>query len=122
MKLLLTGLSHHTAPVEVRERLAIPESLLAEALGLLCQVAGADEAMILSTCNRVEIAVTTQNGDATAVRQFLAARNNAEPGSLDAYLYELSDRDAIRHIFRVAASLDSMVIGEPQILGQMKAA
>jgi glutamyl-tRNA reductase len=122
MKLLLTGLSHHTAPVEVRERLAIPESLLAEALGLLCQVAGADEAMILSTCNRVEIAVTTQDGDATAVRQFLAARNNTGPGSLDAYLYELSDRDAIRHIFRVAASLDSMVIGEPQILGQMKAA
>jgi glutamyl-tRNA reductase len=122
MKLLLTGLSHHTAPVEVRERLAIPESVLAEALGLLCEVAGADEAMILSTCNRVEIAVTTQNGDATAVRQFLAARNNTGPGSLDAYLYELSDRDAIRHIFRVAASLDSMVIGEPQILGQMKAA
>ena len=123
MKLLLTGLSHHTAPVEVRERLAIPESVLAEALGLLCQIAGADEAMILSTCNRVEIAVTSENGDATeAVRRFLASRNNAEPGSLDAYLYELSDRDAIRHIFRVAASLDSMVIGEPQILGQMKAA
>jgi glutamyl-tRNA reductase len=122
MKLLLTGLSHHTAPVEVRERLAIPESVLAEALALLCEVAGADEAMILSTCNRVEIAVTTQDGDATAVRQFLAARNNTGPGSLDAYLYELSDRDAIRHIFRVAASLDSMVIGEPQILGQMKAA
>jgi glutamyl-tRNA reductase len=122
MKLLLTGLSHHTAPVEVRERLAIPESVLAEALALLCEVAGADEAMILSTCNRVEIAVTTQDGDATAVRQFLAARNNTGPGSLDAYLYELSDRDAIRHIFRVAASLDSIVIGEPQILGQMKAA
>jgi glutamyl-tRNA reductase len=123
MKLLLTGLSHHTAPVEVRERLAIPESVLAEALGLLRQIAGADEAMILSTCNRVEIAVTSENGDATeAVRRFLASRNNAEPGSLDAYLYELSDRDAIRHIFRVAASLDSMVIGEPQILGQMKAA
>jgi glutamyl-tRNA reductase len=123
MKLLLTGLSHHTAPVEVRERLAIPESVLAEALGLLRQIAGADEAMILSTCNRVEIAVTSENGDATeAVRRFLAARNNTGPGSLDAYLYELSDRDAIRHIFRVAASLDSMVIGEPQILGQMKAA
>jgi glutamyl-tRNA reductase len=123
MKLLLTGLSHHTAPVEVRERLAIPESVLAEALGVLCQVAGADEAMILSTCNRVEIAVTTQDEEAAdAVRQFLSARNNTGPGSLDAYLYELSDRDAIRHIFRVAASLDSMVIGEPQILGQMKAA
>jgi glutamyl-tRNA reductase len=123
MKLLLTGLSHHTAPVEVRERLAFPEPVLAEALGTLRQAAGADEAMILSTCNRVEIAVTTQNGNATdAVRRFLAARNSADPGSLDAYLYELSDRDAIRHIFRVAASLDSMVIGEPQILGQMKAA
>lgn len=123
MKLLLTGLSHHTAPVEVRERLAFPEPALAEALGTLRQAAGADEAMILSTCNRVEIAVTTQNGNATdAVRRFLAARNSADPGSLDAYLYELSDREAIRHIFRVAASLDSMVIGEPQILGQMKAA
>jgi glutamyl-tRNA reductase len=123
MKLLLTGLSHHTAPVEVRERLAIPESVLAEALGALLQLDGADEAMILSTCNRVEIAVTMQNGDATgAVRRFLTARNNSDPNSLDAYLYELSDRDAIRHIFRVAASLDSMVIGEPQILGQMKAA
>jgi glutamyl-tRNA reductase len=123
MKLLLTGLSHHTAPVEVRERLAIPESVLAEALGVLLEIAGADEAMILSTCNRVEIAITVQSGDATdAVRRFLAARNNSAPGALDAYLYELSDRDAIRHIFRVAASLDSMVVGEPQILGQMKAA
>lgn len=123
MKLLLTGLSHHTAPVEVRERLAIPEPALSEALEALRQIAGADEVMILSTCNRVELAVTTENGDATdAVRRFLAARNNADPNSLADYLYELSDRDAIRHIFRVAASLDSMVVGEPQILGQMKAA
>jgi glutamyl-tRNA reductase len=107
----------------VRERLAIPDSVLAEALGLLLEIAGADEAMILSTCNRVEIAVTVQSGDATgAVRRFLASRGNSDPGALDAYLYELSDRDAIRHIFRVAASLDSMVVGEPQILGQMKAA
>lgn len=123
MKLLLTGLSHHTAPVEVRERLAIPASVLAEALDALRQIVGADEAMILSTCNRVEIAVTIENGDATdGLRRFLASRNHAEPVSLAGYLYELSDRDAIRHIFRVAASLDSMVVGEPQILGQMKAA
>ena len=123
MKLLLTGLSHHTAPVEVRERLAIPEPVLAEALEALRRIAGADEVMILSTCNRVEIAVTSESDDATnAVRRFLAARNNADPNSLGAYLYELSDREAIRHIFRVAASLDSMVVGEPQILGQMKAA
>lgn len=123
MKLLLTGLSHHTAPVEVRERLAIPASVLLEALDALRQTVGADEVMILSTCNRVEIAVTIENGDATdGVRRFLASRNNVEPVSLSGYLYELSDRDAIRHIFRVASSLDSMVVGEPQILGQMKAA
>jgi glutamyl-tRNA reductase len=77
----------------------------------------------LSTCNRVEIAVTSENGDALeAVRRFLAERNSGDAGSLRSYLYEFADRDAIRHIFRVAASLDSMVIGEPQILGQMKAA
>jgi glutamyl-tRNA reductase len=123
MKLLLTGLSHHTAPVEVRERLAIPEQVLAEALDALRQAVGADEAMILSTCNRVEIVVTTESEEGSeGVRRFLAARNNDDPSSLGAYLYELSDREAIRHIFRVAASLDSMVIGEPQILGQMKAA
>jgi len=123
MNLLLTGLSHHTAPVEVRERLAIPEPGLEEALQKLRQTVGADEAMILSTCNRVEIAVTTESGDGPeAVRRFLAARNNADPNAIGAYLYEFSGRDAIRHIFRVAASLDSMVVGEPQILGQMKAA
>ncbi len=123
MKLLLTGLSHHTAPVEVRERLAIPESVLADALRMLLQIPGSDEAMILSTCNRVEIAVTVQSSDAAeGVRRFLAERNQSDPASLEAYIYELSDRDAIRHIFRVAASLDSMVVGEPQILGQMKAA
>jgi glutamyl-tRNA reductase len=123
MKLLLTGLSHHTAPVEVRERLAIPEPALAGALEDLRQAVGADEAMILSTCNRVEIAVTTESDEGSeGVRRFLAARNHDDPSSLGAYLYELSDREAIRHIFRVAASLDSMVVGEPQILGQMKAA
>ena len=128
MKLLLTGLSHHTAPVEVRERLAIPEHALAEALAALRQLDGADEALILSTCNRVEVAITAEDDDsaAGAVRDFLAALNHAgaapAAGALDGYLYELTDRGAIHHIFRVAASLDSMVLGEPQILGQMKAA
>ncbi len=127
MKLLLTGLSHHTAPVEVRERLAIPEPALAEELAALRQRAGADEALILSTCNRVEVVITAEHDSAAgAVRDFLAAHNMAGggsgAGSLDGYLYELTDSGAIRHIFRVAASLDSMVLGEPQILGQMKAA
>jgi glutamyl-tRNA reductase len=127
MKLLLTGLSHHSAPVEVRERLAIPDSALAEALAALRQRTQADEALILSTCNRVEIAITAeQDAAAGALREFLAGYNAASAdsgaGTLDDYLYQLSERDAIRHIFRVAASLDSMVLGEPQILGQMKAA
>ena len=127
MRLLLTGLSHHTAPVEVRERLAIPEQALAETLTALRQRAGADEALILSTCNRVEIAVTSDSEAAAgAVRAFLAEHTTARAGAagsaLGEYLYELNDREAIRHIFRVAASLDSMVLGEPQILGQMKAA
>ncbi|MGD0578832.1 MAG: glutamyl-tRNA reductase [Bryobacteraceae bacterium] len=127
MKLLLTGLSHHTAPVEVRERLAIPEPALADELAALRQRAGADEALIVSTCNRVEVAITSENDSAAgAVREFFTEHNMpgaaSGAGSLDGYLYELTDRDAIRHIFRVAASLDSMVLGEPQILGQMKAA
>jgi glutamyl-tRNA reductase len=123
MKLLLTGLSHHTAPVEVRERLAIPETALAGAIARLRIHASADEVMILSTCNRVEIAVTApDNVPIESLRGFLALNNGSDPASLGPYLYELADRDAIRHLFRVAASLDSMVVGEPQILGQMKAA
>jgi glutamyl-tRNA reductase len=123
MMLLLTGLSHHTAPVEVRERLAVPEPALAGALDELRQVCSADEALILSTCNRVEISVTAPDpASAAGLRAFLAGRGQAAAGDLSPYLYELSDREAIRHIFRVAASLDSMVVGEPQILGQMKAA
>ena len=123
MKLLLTGLSHHTAPVEVRERLAIAEGMLADELHALRAAIGADEALILSTCNRVEIAVTVSDEQSPeSVRTFLAVRHGSEPDALAPHLYELSGRDAIRHIFRVAASLDSMVLGEPQILGQMKAA
>jgi len=98
-----------------------------KAWAALRQLAGADEALILSTCNRVEVAITAEDDDsaAGAVRDFLAALNHAgaapAAGALDGYLYELTDRGAIHHIFRVAASLDSMVLGEPQILGQMKA-
>jgi glutamyl-tRNA reductase len=123
MRLLLTGLSHHTAPVDVRERLAIPEGHLGEALAALRAEPGVDEAVILSTCNRVELAVTSQHSDpGLAIDGFLSRFRGLDMAELDRHLYRHGDEDAIRHIFRVAASLDSMVLGEPQILGQLKAA
>ena len=124
MKVLLTGLSHHTAPVEVREKLAFSDSTLGAALDMLRALPGVDEAMIISTCNRVEVAVAV--GDQPDAEQrlleFLSVHSGFEPAWLSAHLYHFTDHDAIRHLFRVAASLDSMVVGEPQILGQMKAA
>jgi glutamyl-tRNA reductase len=122
MKLIITGLSHHTAPVEVRERLAFEEKTLPQALDRLREKPGMIEGMILSTCNRVEVAVTADDkSDAEGVVQkFLAEARSVEPDWVSPYLYNYNDRDAIRHLFRVASSLDSMVVGEPQILGQLK--
>jgi glutamyl-tRNA reductase len=124
VKLVLTGLSHHTAPVEVRERVAFEEKTLPEALDRLAKRPGMIEGMILSTCNRVEVAVTSDgNGDVReSVENFLAEARSVEPSWVSPYLYHYNDQDAIRHMFRVAASLDSMVVGEPQILGQLKSA
>ncbi len=117
MKLLLTGISHKTAPVEIRERLALPEGQLPGVLRKLKQQEGIAEAVILSTCNRVEITVSAEDdADPRAAMESLFA--NA-PG---ANLYHLEGRDAIQHLFRVASSLESMIVGEPQILGQMKTA
>ena len=124
MKLILTGLSHHTAPVEVRERLAFEEQTLPEALDRLTRRPGMVEGMILSTCNRVEVAVTADGPhDAReSVESFLAEARSVEPAWVSPYLYHYDDQAAIRHMFRVASSLDSMVVGEPQILGQLKSA
>jgi len=123
MKVFLLGLSHHTAPVEVRERVAIPESSLGEALEALRRESGAEEALILSTCNRVELTATLPEGtDENALARFLAGHRGLSLDWLDPYLYRYDDERAIRHLFRVAASLDSMVLGEPQVLGQLKAA
>jgi glutamyl-tRNA reductase len=124
MKLLITGLSHHTAPVEVRERVAFAEKTLPDALDRLRLRPGMVEGMILSTCNRVEVAVTAdEHSDAEgSVRNFLAEASQVEPAWVSPYLYHFDGQDAVRHLFRVAASLDSMVVGEPQILGQLKTA
>ncbi len=121
MNLQLIGINHKTAPVEVRERLAIPESRLPDAMKCLLQHPGVDEGLILCTCNRVELLTQTKNGSVN-LREFLGNYFKVNPAELEPYLYEYREADAIRHLFRVTASLDSMVVGEPQILGQVKEA
>ena len=125
MKFSITGVNHKSAPVEVRERLAFDESALSQALVALKGRPGFCEGMILSTCNRVEVALTCEDNSRTArlaVDEFLADTRQVRREWVTPYLYRFEDSDAIRHLFRVAASLDSMVIGEPQILGQLKSA
>src|SRR6266568_801856 len=121
MKLQLIGVNHNSAPVEVRERLAIPEWRLAEACRQLVEHPGVEEGMILATCNRVELIAHLKNrsGD---LRAFLRDYFQVDLDQFERHLYEYHEQDAIRHVFRVAASLDSMVVGEPQILGQVKEA
>jgi glutamyl-tRNA reductase len=121
MNLQLIGVNHNSAPIEVRERLAIPESHLAEAMRRLAKHPGVDEGLILSTCNRVEVLAQTTNG-AADLRRFLREYFQLDPAQYEPHLYEYREGEAIRHLFRVAASLDSMVVGEPQILGQVKEA
>jgi len=124
MKLLITGVSHKTAPVEVRECLAFREESLPQSLTDLKSRVGVHEALILSTCNRVEIALTTEDGadPAAVIDSFLSEQKGISPAAIHPHVYRHEGRDAIHHLFRVAASLDSMVVGEPQILGQLKAA
>ncbi|MCU1259750.1 MAG: glutamyl-tRNA reductase [Bryobacterales bacterium] len=124
MKLLLTGVNHKTAPVEVRERLAFSDTAIPTALDALKNGNGIAEVLILSTCNRVEITVAAQD-DAdpqAAIDSFLVEARRISSHSLGPQLYRFEGREAIQHLFRVAASLDAMVVGEPQILGQMKSA
>ncbi len=122
MRFLITGVNHRTAPVEVRERLAFNADGLASALRDLASCKGVSEGLILSTCNRVEIVVAAANGDDPAVDRFLSESRSVPLAEIAPHLYRHVDEQAIHHLFRVAASLDSMVIGEPQILGQIKEA
>ncbi len=119
MKILLTGLNHKTAPVELRERLAIAPEKLADETRALLSHSGIREGLILSTCNRVELLVCYE-GSVPELAGYLNDRFTVDPQSLQPHLYQHHEADAVRHLFRVAASLDSMVVGEPQILGQVK--
>jgi glutamyl-tRNA reductase len=121
MNLFVIGLNHRSAPVEVRERLAFAKASLAEATSRLLSVAPLHEAAILSTCNRVEIYGLAGNAAEAvqAVRRFLHEHHKLAD-SVDAYLYEHRDNDCIQHLLDVACGLDSMVLGETEILGQVK--
>src|SRR5215218_7247050 len=126
MAIVLTGLSHKTAPVEVRECLALSKEKVGEALERLVDGRVVREALIVSTCNRVEVLAVVDEGrggeGAERVLDAMAGRDEARRELLSGHLYTHADAEAVRHLFRVASSLDSMVVGEPQILGQVRQA
>jgi glutamyl-tRNA reductase len=120
MQLFALGINHHTAPLAVREQVAFEAEGLPGALGELVRAKPVQEAAILSTCNRTELYCATN--DPQAACDWIAEYHRLPSHDIQPYLYRLPQRDAVRHMFRVASGLDSMVLGEPQILGQMKQA
>ncbi len=119
--ILLVGLSHRTCPLELRERVALDEQGVGELLQRFKQDVRVDEALVISTCNRVEVLVVG-TGDRASLRATVLELWRVPDVIARASLYEHEERDAVRHLLRVAASLDSLVVGEPQILGQVKIA
>jgi glutamyl-tRNA reductase len=123
-ELFVVGISWRTAPVAVREKLAVPEEETTTLLNALVRAPGVREAMLISTCNRVEIYGASPPGEGAqavaAVRRLLPETRGVTPATVDSVLYGHLRGDAVRHVFRVAAALDSLVVGEAQILGQLK--
>ena len=123
MAVLAYGLNHHTAPVEVRERIAFPEQHLEDALvDLTSAVSSVSEVAILSTCNRTELYCVVDPKQSQELGHWLSRRRPIEVTELRSLTYQHWDKDAARHLIRVASGLDSQVLGEPQILGQVRAA
>ena len=124
MNIIVVGLSHKTAPVEIREKIAFSPTAMQEPLQQMLALPVISEGVIVSTCNRVELYAASRNSEAAVVelKKFLADYHQLDGEVLADHLYTYEGEEAIRHVLRVAASLDSMVIGEPQILGQIKTA
>ena len=124
IKIVNIGMNHETAPVELRELAAVGEHTIDEVMGTMRTIKDIKESILLSTCNRVEILFTTENeeGATESVIDFLCHYSQISRDKLLSLLYIYHDKEAIRHIFRVGASMDSLIIGEPQILGQVKEA
>ncbi len=122
MNILVTGLNHKTAPVEVREKLAFDGEKLSKGLDALLKLPEVKGGIILSTCNRVELYTDVNDPEKAKlqIKDFLAEFHSLKREDMEKSLYFYTNEDAIRHIFRVASSLDSMIVGEPQILGQVK--
>src|SRR5919205_10991 len=124
MSIVIVGLNHKTAPVEVRERLAFTDEACADSLRALVDGEVVREGLIVSTCNRVEVlaAAAGQKGGEAAERlsHFLETVKSIPVESFNGHLYTHADEAAVRHVFRVASSLDSLVVGEPQVLGQVR--
>src|SRR5262245_31538542 len=122
MRLLILGMSHQTAPVELRERVDFQARGVAAALRSLAARGSTREAAVVSTCNRAEIVVACEDAAETRedLTRFFGDFNQVPSADVAPHLYELVDLDAARHLFRVASGLDSLVVGEPQILGQVK--
>ncbi len=121
MTLSVLGVNHKTAPIEIREKIAISREDLPEVTRALADIPGVQECMIVSTCNRVEL-ITALDGNDVDLTGFLSRHFGLDGSVLASHIYQHRDQNAVRHLFRVAASLDSMVVGEPQILGQVKEA
>jgi len=122
MPLIALGINHNTAPVEIREQLSFDAGELASVLRELSGLRGIAEVAVLSTCNRTEIYGSLDEDGSLALMEWLQQRGVRDPAALSQALYQFRDDEAVRHAMRVACGLDSMVLGEPQILGQMKQA
>ncbi len=120
MSLIALGINHRTAPVELREQVAITGERISDALRGLVALPAVNEAAILSTCNRTELYCGLREPGLDEITDWLARYHNLDPEVIRPYMYTYPDERAVRHLLRVAGGLDSMIIGEPQILGQMK--
>jgi len=122
MNILAIGLNHKNTPLDIREKLFFPEDKLKEPLKKIVEIDGIDSGILLSTCNRTEIYAHSKGEDSTisSLKSFFSESKNYQLSEFEDYLYIVKSKNALNHIFRVASSLDSLVIGEPQILGQFK--
>ena len=120
MALLSLGINHLTAPVDIREKVAFAPEQMSLALGELQDIPAINESVIVSTCNRTEIYCDASSDCSDVITNWLASHHGINDQGLSPYIYRHSDNEVVRHLFRVASGLDSMVLGEPQILGQLK--
>jgi glutamyl-tRNA reductase len=120
MALLSLGINHLTAPVDIREKIAFAPEQMSHALQELLGIPAINESVIVSTCNRTEIYCDASSDCRAVITNWLTAHHGIDDEGLSPYIYEHSDQEVARHLFRVASGLDSMVLGEPQILGQLK--